>query len=173
VRESASGLEQRGIELARRRRGRADAVVLVVDAELGFGESERALWDELASVPRVIAWNKRDLGGMARRLPEGAAVIETVATGGEGVPSLRAALKTALGESGDEGGLRVSARHREALLDGAAALARASEVLSRGEPPELAAVEAREALHHLGRITGETVDAEVLDAIFARFCIGK
>jgi len=25
----------------------------------------------------------------------------------------------------------------------------------------------------MGRVTGETVDAEVLDAIFARFCIGK
>jgi tRNA U34 5-carboxymethylaminomethyl modifying GTPase MnmE/TrmE len=34
-------------------------------------------------------------------------------------------------------------------------------------------VDARRALDAMGRVTGETVDAEVLDAIFARFCIGK
>jgi tRNA modification GTPase len=172
-RDEATALEKRGIELWRKRRGRADAIVLVVDGTVGFGASERALWDELAGTPRVIAWNKRDLGGAASGLPDGASVVETVAPGGEGVDALRCALVAALGEGGDEGGLRVSARHREALLDGAAALARAADELGRQQPPELAAVEARQALHHLGRITGETVDAEVLDAIFARFCIGK
>ena len=67
----------------------------------------------------------------------------------------------------------VSERQAEALRDGAATLERAVAVLRAGEPPELAAVEARRALDAMGRVTGETVDAEVLDAIFARFCIGK
>jgi tRNA modification GTPase len=37
----------------------------------------------------------------------------------------------------------------------------------------LAALDARIALDRLGRVTGESVDDAVLDAIFARFCIGK
>ncbi len=171
--DSPEGVEQRGVDLGRRRRGRADLVALVVDATVGFLDGERALWAELAGAPRLIVWNKRDLGPAARGLPEGATVVETAAPAGDGIEALRAALTTALGGEEPEGELHVSARHQEALLAGAIALERAAAALTGGEPPELAAVDARAALHELGRVTGETVDNEVLDAIFARFCIGK
>lgn len=170
---AAERVEQRGLELARKRRARADLAVLVVDGEPGFGEGERSLWDSLVDLPRVIAWNKRDLGA-PRGLPAGATVIETTATAGAGVSDLRQAIRVGLGVEDDgEGVLRVSRRHQEALLDGAAAIERAARILHEGEPSEVAAVELRDALHHLGRVTGETVDADVLDAIFSRFCIGK
>jgi len=166
-------VEQRGLELARRRRGRADVAVLVVDGEVGFSAGEWALWDALAGLPRIVAWNKRDLAA-ARGLPSDATVVETTATHGEGVHSLKRAMRDALSvEEDGEGVLRVSRRHQEALLAGAAAVERAVQILQRGEPSEVAAVELRDALHHLGRVTGETVDADVLDAIFSRFCIGK
>jgi tRNA modification GTPase len=169
----AERVEQRGLELARKRRARADLTVLVVDGEVGFGDGERALWESLGGAPRLIAWNKRDRGA-PRGLPDGATVIETTATSGAGAAELRRAVRQALGvEDESEGVLRISRRHQEALLDGASAIERATEVLKRGEPSEVAAVELRSALHHLGRVTGETVDAEVLDAIFSRFCIGK
>jgi tRNA modification GTPase len=170
---AAERVEQRGLELARKRRARADLAVLVVDGEQGFGEGERSLWQSLADLPRVVAWNKRDLGA-PRGLPEGATVIETTATSGAGVAGLRQVIRIGLGVEDDgEGVLRVSRRHQEALLDGAAAIERAARILHEGEPSEVAAVELRDALHHLGRVTGETVDADVLDAIFSRFCIGK
>ena len=166
-------LERRGLELARRRRGRAHAAVLVVDATLGFGDRELELWRTLGRA-RVVAWNKRDLGEGPRGLPEDAVVVETAAPVGRGIEALARAIARALGLADrEEGGLSVGKRHQQALLDGAAALDRASNILEHGEPTEVAAVELRDALHHLGRITGETVDAEVLDAIFSRFCIGK
>jgi len=73
----------------------------------------------------------------------------------------------------EEGVAVVSERQAQALEDGAATLERAAQQLGAGEPPELAAVDARRALDAMGRVTGETVDGDVLDAIFARFCIGK
>ena len=149
-------------------------MLLVVDATIGFGEGEQALWKSLQGSPRLVVWNKRDAGGAAAGIPEDATVVETSALRGEGLAELRAALPSLLGVDADhEGALEVSARHREALLAGAAALGRASTILSTGEPTEIAAFELRDGLHHLGRITGETIDAEVLDAIFARFCLGK
>ncbi|HZS38972.1 MAG TPA: tRNA uridine-5-carboxymethylaminomethyl(34) synthesis GTPase MnmE [Polyangia bacterium] len=182
--ETHASVERRGVELGRRRRGRADVVALVVDGTVGFAEGERELWAGLAAhdaehaaapdaAARLIVWNKRDLAPAAHALPDGARVVETSALSGAGVDALRSAIAEALGQTDAETTLHVTARQREALDDGAAALARAAALLSAGEPPELAAVDARAALHHLGRVTGETVDAEVLDAIFARFCIGK
>jgi len=170
-REDPERLERRGLELGRARAARADLVVLVVDGAVGFGDVERRAWEAIAQ-EKLIAWNKRDLGP-ARELPEGAIVVETEAPRGEGVAALGAAIARAVAGDVEEGVAIVSARQAEALGDGAATLERAGELLGLGEPPELAAVDARKALDAMGRVTGETVDADVLDAIFARFCIGK
>jgi tRNA modification GTPase len=170
-RDAPGELEQKGLELARRRRGRADGFVLVVDGSLGWSDGDRALVRELS--PLVVAWNKRDIAPAAGGDSD-ITITETSARSGEGVEELKQAIGRMLGAVDEEAGaLVVSLRQKEALEAGAAALARAAAVLAAGEPSELAAVEGREALNDLGRVTGETLDAEVLDAIFARFCIGK
>ena len=71
--------------------------------------------------------------------------------------------------------LALTIRQREALNAGIENLRRACLVLSDPESmaAELAALELREALDHLGEITGEVVTEEVLGRIFNRFCIGK
>jgi tRNA modification GTPase len=170
-RDAPGELEQKGLELARRRRGRADGFVLVVDGTVGFLDADRALLRELS--PAVVAWNKRDIAPPALSDSD-ITITETSARTGEGVDDLKQAIAGMLGAVDEEAGaLVVSLRQKEALDAAAAALGRAAAVLAGGEPSELAAVEGREALNDLGRVTGETLDAEVLDAIFARFCIGK
>lgn len=167
-------LERRGIELGRGRLREADATLLVVDGTIGFGEGEQELWSRLPERPRLIVWNKRDCAGPATGLPDGAAVVETAAPLGMGIEALRRALGRLLGERDPDAGVQVvSARHAEALGEAAMALGRAAEALEADHPLELGAVDAHAALSRLGLITGETASAELLDAIFARFCIGK
>jgi tRNA modification GTPase len=169
--ERPERIERRGIELGQKRAAHADLVLLVVDGAVGFGDVEQRLWESIAG-EKLIVWNKRDLG-RARALPAGAIVVETAAPTGEGVAALGAAIARAVAGEAEEGVAVVSERQAQALADGAATLERAAGVLAAGDPAEVAAVDARRALDALGRVTGETVDAEVLDAIFARFCIGK
>ena len=38
---------------------------------------------------------------------------------------------------------------------------------------EFVALDVRDALHSLGEVTGETASPEILDKIFAGFCVGK
>jgi tRNA modification GTPase len=45
--------------------------------------------------------------------------------------------------------------------------------LEDGTPADLVAVDLRDALYHLGTITGEVTSDEVLGNIFGRFCVGK
>ena len=40
-------------------------------------------------------------------------------------------------------------------------------------PGEIVALELRDALATLGEVTGRTVSEDLLDRIFARFCVGK
>jgi tRNA modification GTPase len=62
------------------------------------------------------------------------------------------------------------ARHLQAMGDAAAHVGRALAVLAR---PELAAEDVRLAARALQRITGEIGAEDVLDQVFATFCIGK
>jgi tRNA modification GTPase len=93
---------------------------------------------------------------------------------GEGLDTLRSAIAARLGLVEADGELLVLERHREALVAAAVTLREAAG-LARGDDgaPELVAVRVREALSALGAITGETATEELLDRIFATFCVGK
>lgn len=60
-------------------------------------------------------------------------------------------------------------RHREGLEDCRDALARA---IAQADE-ELLAEDVRLAARHLGRITGRVDVEDILDVVFADFCIGK
>lgn len=64
-------------------------------------------------------------------------------------------------------------RHYEALKHASESLAAVQHGLEEGIPTDLVAQDLREALYHLGSITGEITTDEVLGSIFGRFCIGK
>jgi tRNA modification GTPase len=54
-----------------------------------------------------------------------------------------------------------------------AALARAEAALAEGEPLDWVAEDLRHALAALGAVRGRTLPEDLLDRIFARFCLGK
>ncbi len=64
-------------------------------------------------------------------------------------------------------------RHYEALRHASESLEQVQAGLANGVTTDLIAQDLREALYHLGSITGEITTDEVLKTIFGRFCIGK
>jgi tRNA modification GTPase len=64
-------------------------------------------------------------------------------------------------------------RHYEALGHVDQALLHVAKGLTTGLPADLVVIDLRDALHHLGTITGQVTTDEVLGTIFSRFCIGK
>ena len=64
-------------------------------------------------------------------------------------------------------------RHYEALRNASEALSRVRQSLSSGLNSDLLAEDLRDAINHLGTITGEVTSDEILGEIFGRFCIGK
>ena len=67
----------------------------------------------------------------------------------------------------------VNARHREALLRARDALRRIRPRSRRAGAAEILATELRRAVVALGEVSGENITEEILDRVFARFCIGK
>jgi tRNA modification GTPase len=130
---------------------------------------------ELIDATAVIAVNKCDLGAVADApTVAGAPAIALSCLTGRGIPAVVEALCTRAREllsAGDEP-LLTRARHRAALADAAEALARFAAATPEIEIA-LLAEELRLAARAIGRLTGEVAVDDILDQIFAEFCIGK
>ena len=66
-----------------------------------------------------------------------------------------------------------NSRHYDALHKSLESLDQVLQGLTTGITGDFIAMDIRQALHHLGEITGEIHTDDLLDSIFGRFCIGK
>jgi tRNA modification GTPase len=161
LRESSDLVEAEGVRRALATASSADLVVSVYDISEGIhGPLDRG------SVRELVVVNKADLGGCA---PEGALAVS--AATGAGLDRLLASLAAEARALTDAAGPTplTRARHRAALCETSKRLAGAR----RAAWPELRAEDLRLAVRALGRVTGEVGVEDILDTIFAQFCIGK
>jgi tRNA modification GTPase len=179
LRETADDVERLGVEAARRKLSQAALALFVVDGSTPLDDDDRIFADECLRLdaPAVLVLNKCDLGraelnGLAE-MPFARRVSVSAVTG-EGLGQLESAIGDLL-----RGGTAIAPD--QALVTRAHqkdSLRRALEAVERllagyDASPEFLAMEADDALSALGEITGETTPDDVLEAIFASFCIGK
>ena len=69
--------------------------------------------------------------------------------------------------------IATNARHYQSLRDTHEALVRVLTGMDKGVTGDFLAMDVRNALHHLGLITGQISTEDLLANIFSRFCIGK
>jgi tRNA modification GTPase len=165
-RAAESEIERRGIDLGAERARQADVEVHLLPAE-SLGDDEGAA---TGRVLRVVS--KGDTLPAGRAAP----YLVTSAVTGEGLDALvEAVLARVVGDVGDQegGALLTSERQRALVVRAQAAFARAAQSGRVGHPEELVAVDVREGVESLAEVLGERVGEEMLDALFARFCIGK
>lgn len=161
LRDSDDAIEAEGVRRAEARAAEADVRVLVVDADDP---------KDVAGDADIIAMNKSDL---TRPPPPRADALFVSAATGEGMDALIAAIGGKAQEAvrTDDAPALSRRRHLEAVEDAVAALDRSMIALKT--TPELAAEDVRLAARRLARITGAIDVEDVLDRIFAGFCIGK
>ena len=176
-------IEKEGIDLVWERLKRADVVLVLLDGSVDLTADDRELLAKMPSKPLLPVLNKSDLPqrldekSLRELLPEGTLpAIRISAKYGDGLDRLTEALRGLLlatpAEEAPEA-MIVHLHQKTALDKAATGLARAREGLQAALPPELIALEVREALNAVGEITGRTTSEEILDRIFANFCIGK
>ena len=179
LRESADEVERLGIERSRKAAEEADIILYVHDATQPFLhaiEDLAQLQDRISSFKEkhlFIVNNKMDLHPVNPTASYRTFPIS--AKNGTGLESLTESLAKAInrdcGQAPDV--LLSNVRHLEALGYVDQALMHVARDLVDGLPADLVAIDLRDALHHLGTITGEVVTDEILGTIFSRFCIGK
>ncbi len=171
LRQTEDVIESEGIRRAAAWAEQADLTVFVTDTA-HWPLEDNNLQKQAASADAILV-NKIDLKeknpDVSRETMPVFLVSVTEGTGLDKVLSfLTETVKTRLGES-TAAPLITRARYREALQDVVSALQRSGQA----ELPELVAEDIRLAVRALGRITGRVDVEDLLDIIFADFCIGK
>jgi tRNA modification GTPase len=181
LRPARDRLEELGIQRTRDRLAQADLVLYLLDGSAPLSPADREALRELAGRRGLAVINKMDL---PRRLDEndlsGIApfpLARVSALTGEGVEALKQAMMSQVLDGGfsTAGEMVTQARHHRHLEAGLTYLAQARDLLDSPEAPawELVALELQMAIRELGEITGQEVGDEVLERIFAEFCLGK
>jgi len=176
LRHSDDIVEAMGIERSRKAVADAHLVIFVHDVTTPWHEPALDLSDKKV----LVVLNKSDLPTHSSLITHHSSLltphsIPLSAKTGKGLDALRTAMVEAVRSDmpQDDSILLTNARHYEAMCRVKEALSHVSEGLDGGMPSDLVAVDLRDALYHLGTITGEVSSDEVLGNIFSRFCIGK
>lgn len=167
IRETVGLVEQIGVERARGAVGGADLLLLVIDGSVPVHREAQRLMQETEGRSRVLLQSKADLN--RNLLMEGAILFS--AKTGEGLEEVKRAIAEAAGTPEDS--TLTLERHMVLAREAAAHLDEAAEALERGDAVDLCAVHLDAALQSLGRVTGDRVDEQLLDAVFSTFCVGK
>ena len=64
-------------------------------------------------------------------------------------------------------------RHREAVEDALSSIELVFSSIEEGMPEDFFTVDLMDAYASLGKITGEEIGDDLVDAIFSKFCMGK
>ncbi|MGD1066761.1 MAG: tRNA uridine-5-carboxymethylaminomethyl(34) synthesis GTPase MnmE [Vulcanimicrobiaceae bacterium] len=171
-------LERIGMARAEQALAGAALALVVVDGAAPLDADAQAILSATRGRPRVVLFNKADLGasGYARRESAEADALH----GSVYDPATVAAVRTAIAAAGWSGELLdlarphlASARQADAVAVAARALAAARETVTAGAPLDLTVPDLVATLAALGELTGADATEALLDGIFARFCIGK
>jgi tRNA modification GTPase len=175
---SPAPLEKLGISKTFERAEEADLFLLVLDATLPAPSLPPEIQSRIKHCPTVTVLNKIDLASDRWRddiLWEGK-LVRTSALLGSGIEELRATI-AALADSFQQETsgemVAINARHAQALTRARALLHEGQTKLTTQGANELLASDLRGVLDAFGEIAGKIDNEQMLDQLFARFCIGK
>jgi len=179
LRASEDRVERIGIEVSRKYLAAADLVLFCEDQEAGDGERDHPEREQfLADIkaPVVLVHTKADLPAHSNRPTFQPSISVSVVTGA-GLANLRRRLaETAFGRLlalGDVEPVVTRARHRTALERALAEVNAFRNARANGVEAAATATHLRAAMGALDDLIGVVTPDDVLDRVFASFCIGK
>ena len=181
IREARDRIEQIGVERARQYAQDADLLLAVFDSSRAFDDNDLEILNMIRGRRSIILLNKSDLPPKLfpedlTRMADGIPVIALSARELTGMSDLEQTIRSLFfreGASWNEELCLTNARHTEAVT---ASLQSVSEVIGSiraGMTEDLYLVDLMDAYAKLGEIIGEEVGDDLVDNIFAKFCMGK
>jgi tRNA modification GTPase len=181
IRETEDQIERIGIEKSKESFNKADLIVLILDGSDELSEDDREILKKIGEKKSIVLVNKSDLGikidknVILAALSE-AKIIETSIKNNVGIDELENEIVSLVygGQVTQEESLLVTnLRHTELLEKAKSAVTDAYVMAEKHEALDFIEVDVRRCYELLGEIIGEAVTDDILEQVFARFCLGK
>lgn len=172
IRETEDLVEQLGVKRSMEMIDKAELVLYISDVSRETSDDEAEILEKIKDKNFIHIYNKIDL--INDEVPDDGAAISV--TTGEGLQQLKKTMvEKALSGSpaSDSDDIVSNLRHVEKLNQVKDSLLAAKESLEAGMSVDLVAIDLKDALENLRAITGKSVGEDIIDQIFANFCLGK
>ncbi len=169
IRQSGNEIENIGIARAKSLIDGADLILFVLDGSEKMCEEDKNIYKQVEDKPKIVVSNKNDLEGESGEPCD----IRVSAKTGENIAALKAMMleKSMAGYDTDAAFL-IERRHYDALSAAREEVAQAIALCGHA-PLDLLGVHLKAAWDKLGEISGKTATEEIINEIFAKFCVGK
>ena len=180
IHETEDEVEKIGIEKAREQLKHCDFCILILDRSREIEEEDKILLKEIESKKAVILYNKSDLENsfsideienMTTKK-----IIAFSAKTGEGLEELQQYITNQFFQNEISFNQEIylsNERQKQAVSEAYESLLRVKESYDLGVGEDFYTIDMMNAYEQLGSIIGETVDDDLVDTVFKKFCMGK
>jgi len=179
IRETDDLVEKIGVERSKEKVNDADLVVLVLDVSSEFTEEDREIINLIKDKKYIVLLNKMDLEFKIDKSDiktlDSRYIIDISAKTGEGIKEFKNTIKELFfkGEVNSKNVMITNSRHKEALIRAEENLKASVDALNNTFAIDLAAIDLKNAWKIMGEISGDTIEEDIIDKIFSKFCLGK
>lgn len=172
IHETRDLVERIGIDKAKSLIKSADLCLVMVDASKPEDEHDKSVKDLTKNAKRIIIGNKIDKLSQKTGFMQPADIYISTQNRGD-IERLKTQIYELSADKNITNGLVVTnARHLDALKRASGHLENALQAIDT-QTLDLVSIDLNLAYSALGEITGSTTGEDIIDAIFAKFCLGK
>ena len=181
IRKTENIIEQIGISRTQQALNQTDLIILIFDYSKGWTkEDESILKKTPTSIPRLIVGNKSDLKANhsftknTHNILEKENLVIISAKTGQGEDDLIKSLLKLFDSSKIHGlDIALNDRQLDLAMSAMVSLENIDNIFKEKLPWDFWTIDLRDAINHLGELTGDDLTENLLDNIFSKFCIGK
>ncbi len=180
IRESEDKIEKIGIEKSKKAANDSDIILAIFDISKPLNKEDLDIIQFIKNKPAIVILNKTDLcenEETAREISKIKKDILRISVlkkqGIEAIYSKLVEMFNIKEIQLDNENVITNIRHKQLIDCGKQNAKEAIIALKSNMPVDIVAINIKEILENLGKITGETVSEDVIKEIFAKFCLGK
>ena len=180
IRNAKDEVEKIGIIKSKEIANDADLIIAIFDSSRELSEEDVEILNILKSKRSIIVLNKIDL---APKIDENNEKLKEVS---ENIIKISALNNTGIEDLYDEiaklfnlnqinldNDLITNVRHKNLITKALGSVNKTKESIKNNMPIDIVAISIKDILENLANITGEIVSEDIIDEIFAKFCLGK
>lgn len=180
IHDTSDPVERIGIERAKENMGRADFCILVLDGSCELTDADKHLLEVISDLNGVVLLNKNDLDVKVQeediRIYTDKRIISFSTMTGSGKHELEELIKEQfyLDQLSFNDEIYISnERQKQAVVSSYESLQQVKNSIELGLGEDFYTIDLMSAYESLGSMIGESLDDDLADTIFRKFCMGK